>query len=156
MKRYTSFFLVWFVCVSLTIPPSLESQTVPKGQSAGAAAQQYLKEEEKGDIEETIRTPRPNVPALDAPALTELPYGLPAVYIRKIVFLNKDEFRPADLPALHTVVDRFSGDNKSFDDIARFEDTINAILRETRYTAYIPDQTFTGGVMYLTITTGSE
>lgn len=139
-------FLFAFVC------GSAYATQVPTGQSVGSTIQKYTFEKKQKKVIKQLTTPEVQPPSLYAEEIEVLPRRAQSLYIKKILLQQDPTVRGVvKEDALVALTEASEDMELSLKDMKRLAATITQKIGVQEVRAYIPQQSFEAGTMYINI-----
>jgi hemolysin activation/secretion protein len=132
--------------INIFICASLSAQQIPAGQDAGSTIKSYIDEKKQDEVLKRIREPRP--PSLHEPEIEALPYKRTSVYISRIIIQQDRGINEEELLGL---TKGYEKKPLSLKEMKALASAITSLVTRHKLKAYIPNQPFTNGVMYINL-----
>jgi|GEM_PF-5627955 hemolysin activation/secretion protein len=137
--------------------PQAYAAQIPQGQDAGSRLREYENEKMRETMKEELAAPKPRPPAVDEAPITALPDKAKAVFVSKTILQKAPGVNtPADEKALDELTTIHNNRMLSIEDMETLTDLITQFYADKKLKAYIPKQSFAGGVMYINIVTAEQ
>jgi hemolysin activation/secretion protein len=126
---------------------------MPTGQGVGSSFRKYIEDDERKERTDRLASLKEKTPPLDAPEIESLPSDSPSIYIRKIVIQRGVLFSEEKINErlLKSIIRDYKRRKLTLDGMRQFAERISREILPVGTKAYIPDQSFSKGIMYVNL-----
>ena len=143
-------FLIIFLDIILAT--SLFAGQIPPGQSVGSTLRQLTDEKKEKETERRLTSPKTVPPSLDQEEVRQLPGNVEKIYIQNII-VQEDRSKP-DRVNKYDLLDLVRNYERRYLSLGEMRTLADSITQQFSYKgvrAYVPQQSFAGGMMYINI-----
>ena len=146
--KAVSIICILLLCLSKVV----FAAPLPASQNVGSTIQEYVDEKQEEKMARRLSTPKSVAPALDAKEIENLPDNADSIYIREIIIQKVAAIKNVVSDGmLSGIITDYTDRSLSFQDMKMLADDITKSLSSYGIKAYVPQQSFLNGVVYINI-----